>query len=152
MDRLGFNPRIVAADAAKWRPQIPFDAILLDAPCSATGTIRRHPDIAHIKTARDVADLAEVQAWMLGGAARLVKPGGLLVYCTCSLEAREGERQIAALLEGGAPFERVPVRADEVGGEAAFINADGDLRTHPAHWAERGGIDGFYAARLRRTG
>jgi 16S rRNA (cytosine967-C5)-methyltransferase len=99
-----------------------------------------------------VEDLAEVQAWMLAGVARLVRPGGLLVYCTCSLEAREGERQVDALIEGGAPFERVPVRAEEVGGEAAFLTAAGDLRTHPGLWPGRGGLDGFYAARLRRTG
>lgn len=152
LDRLGLSADLVTADVTDWAPEDgPADAVLLDAPCSATGTIRRHPDIPHVKVAGDVEDLAEVQAWMLAGVARLVKPGGLLVYCTCSLEAREGERQVEALLAGGAPFERVPVRAEEVGGEAALVTADGDLRTHPGLWAGRGGLDGFYAARLRRT-
>ncbi len=151
--RLGLEATTVAADVTDWTPPDgPADAVLLDAPCSATGTIRRHPDIPHVKAAGDVEDLAEVQAWMLAGVARLVRPGGLLVYCTCSLEAREGERQVDALIAGGAPFERVPVRAEEVGGEAAFLTAAGDLRTHPGLWPGRGGLDGFYAARLRRTG
>jgi 16S rRNA (cytosine967-C5)-methyltransferase len=151
--RLGLEAATVVADVTDWTPPDgPADAVLLDAPCSATGTIRRHPDIPHVKAAGDVEDLAEVQAWMLAGVARLVRPGGLLVYCTCSLEAREGERQVDALIAGGAPFERVPVRAEEVGGEAAFLTAAGDLRTHPGLWPGRGGLDGFYAARLRRTG
>jgi 16S rRNA (cytosine967-C5)-methyltransferase len=150
LSRMGVAAELVQADAAEWDPGAPADAVLLDAPCSATGAIRRHPDIQRLKTRKDVAALAETQAYLLAGVHRLLKPGGLLVYCTCSLEPEEGERQVAALLDGGGPFERVPIRAEEVGGAAEFLTPEGDLRTLPAHWAERGGIDGFYAARLRR--
>jgi len=148
--RTGLAAETVVADAAKWSPEEPADAILLDAPCSATGAARRHPDILHLKTKADVEKLAAAQAKLLRAAGRLLKPGGLLVYCTCSLEPEEGEQRIAAFLEGGAPFARVPIDPAEVGGCDAFVNADGEVRTLPGHWPERGGIDGFFVARLRR--
>lgn len=149
--RLGLEAEAVVGDAARWQPPAPADAVLLDAPCSATGAIRRHPDIQRLKTAEDVARLAPVQSRMLARAVTLVKPGGFLVYCTCSLQPEEGERQIDTLLASGAPVERVPVEASEVGGLAELVNGRGELRTLPGQLAELGGIDGFFVARLRRT-
>ncbi|TXM90747.1 RsmB/NOP family class I SAM-dependent RNA methyltransferase, partial [Methylobacterium sp. WL103] len=152
--RLGLTAEVVVGDALAFDPPEPFDAVLLDAPCSATGTIRRHPDVAWTKTESDLIRLHLLQARLLDKAATLVRPGGRLVYCTCSLEQEEGERQVAAFLKRNAAFERVPVRPDEVGGLDALINADGDLRTLPAHLegseSQRGGLDGFFASRLRR--
>lgn len=150
LKRLGKTAHVVVGDAGRWRPDAPQDAVLLDAPCSATGTLRRHPDVARLKTRDDVAALTLAQAALLCAAVEMVKPGGVLVYCVCSLQPEEGPAQIAALLRAGAPVERLPIRPDEVGGLAEFINADGDLRTLPCHLAEQGGIDGFYAARLKR--
>ncbi len=150
--RLGLEAEVVAADATRWRPDRPAEAALLDVPCSATGTIRRHPDIAHLKTEADVARLAALQARLLAAALDSVAPGGLIVYCACSLQAEECEDQVEALLAAGAPIERLPVTPNEVGGAAELITPAGDLRTLPSHWPERGGMDGFYAARLRRRG
>jgi 16S rRNA (cytosine967-C5)-methyltransferase len=133
----------------------PFDAVLLDAPCSATGTIRRHPDVAWTKREDDVRALADLQSRMLDKAAVLVRPGGRLVYCTCSLEPEEGERQIAAFLERQPLFRRVPVEPGEVGGLSEMIDSRGDLRTLPSHFGtvagERPGLDGFFAARMVRA-
>ncbi|MGU3454441.1 RsmB/NOP family class I SAM-dependent RNA methyltransferase [Methylobacterium fujisawaense] len=152
--RLGFAVEIVVADALTLEPR-DHDAVLLDAPCSATGTIRRHPDVAWTKVEADIGRLAALQARLLDHAAGLVRPGGLLVYCTCSLEPEEGEAQIAAFLARDSRFTRVPVRPEEVGGAAALIDGNGDLRTLPCHLAEvpnaRGGLDGFFASRLRRA-
>lgn len=156
--RLGLSDRVttVTADITSFQPEKPFDAVLLDAPCSATGTIRRHPDILHLKAADDIPRLAELQAAMLQQAAKLVKPGGLLVYCTCSLEPEEGSQQITRFLAGAPNFSRVPIAAAEVGGDPTWITAKGELRTLPFHAAgslpEAAGMDGFYAVRLRRTG
>ena len=144
----------VAADLETWEPAAPFDAVLLDAPCSATGTIRRNPDVGRLKKAGDVAELAALQGRLLARAGEWVKPGGLLVYCTCSLQKSEGEEQIAAFLASGAPFERVAIRAEEVGGLEAAITPEGELRTRPDLLADAdprlAGLDGFFAARLRR--
>ncbi len=150
MDRLGLKADIIAADANVWRPESPADGVLLDAPCSATGTIRRHPDVARLKKPEDPAKMAEVQAALLAAAAEMVKPGGTLVYCTCSLQPIEGEERIEAFLKSGAPFSRRPIRADEVGGLEELLTAAGDLRSLPCHLAGKGGMDGFYAARLIR--
>ena len=147
--RVGLGAEIVAADAAAWTPPEPFDAVLLDAPCTATGTLRRHPDIAWNKDPDDVRRLAALQDRLLAAALRIVKPGGTVVYATCSLQPEEGEPRIAALLAAGA--ERVPVAPAELPGLEAAVTSAGDLRTLPCYWAESGGIDGFYAARLRRT-
>lgn len=145
----------IAADALTWEgPE--FDAVLLDAPCSATGTIRRHPDVAWLKGEKDIAALATHQARLLDKAAGHVRPGGVLVYTTCSLEPEEGERQIAAFLARDARFTRIAVTPEEVGGCTELITSDGDLRTLPCHFPDddpmRAGLDGFYAARLARAG
>lgn len=148
--RLGLNATVQDGDAIVWRPEAPVDAILLDAPCSATGTIRRHPDVARLKKPQDVLDLAATQADLLKASAEMLKPGGLVVYCTCSLQKAEGEDQIAAALET-LPFVREPIRPEEIGGLAEMITPDGDLRTLPCHIPQLGGLDGFFAARLRRV-
>ncbi len=132
----------------------PFDAVLLDAPCSSTGTIRRHPDVAWTKTAEEVEKLAGVQARMLRQAASLVAPGGLLVFSNCSLDPVEGEDVARAFLAEHKEFELEPVRPDEVPGLEAAITGEGFLRTTPAMLAretpDASGLDGFFAARLRR--
>ena len=154
--RLKLEADVVEADVATWMPAAPFDGVLLDAPCTATGTIRRHPDIPFLKRRQDVARQAEQQAMLLNRAATMVAPGGLLIYCTCSLESEEGERQVAQFLERQSGFARVPVTAQDVGGLGDLISSDGDLRTLPFHLPGQdgvaGGLDGFYAARLRRVG
>jgi 16S rRNA (cytosine967-C5)-methyltransferase len=152
--RLGLDVEVAVADALTLKPE-DHDAVLLDAPCSATGTIRRHPDVAWTKAEGDIARLAALQAKLLDHAAGLVRPDGLLVYCTCSLEPEEGEAQIAAFLARETRFVRVPVGLEEVGGAAELIDRNGDLRTLPSHLPEvpgaRGGLDGFFASRLRRA-
>lgn len=150
LKRLGLEAETIAADAAKWRPSQLADAVLLDAPCSATGTIRRHPDIPHLKAPRDVTDAAAAQKKFLEAALTMVKPGGVLVYAVCSLQPEEGEAQIASLLERDPPARRRSVQTSEVGGLKELISAAGDLRTLPCHIPELGGLDGFYAARLER--
>lgn len=150
LQRLGLNADVVVADAQTWRPESPVDAILLDAPCSGTGTIRRHPDLARLKTAADVDRLTALQDRLLDAARESLRPGGRLVYCVCSLQPEEGPRRIEALLARHADLRRLPVAQGELDGVAEFITADGDLRTLPGAWASRGGIDGFFAARLTR--
>lgn len=155
LDRIGLRAVVIEADAATWSPTQagfgPADAVLLDAPCTATGTLRRHPDIALHKGAADVARLAELQDRLLANAATMVKPGGLLVFCSCSLEPAEGPLRIAAFLERETGFVRRPIAGHEIPGIAAFVTPEGDLRTLPSHWAEHGGIDGFFIARLARA-
>lgn len=150
--RLGLSARIVAADAGAYAPGRNFDFILLDAPCSATGTARRHPDVPHLKTPADRDRLAALQARLLAHAAGLLAPGGTLVYCTCSLEPEEGEGRVNAFLAAHEGFIRQPVKPDEIGGLAELVTPEGDLRTLPSHLPEFGGLDGFFAARLRRRG
>ncbi|HWE20416.1 MAG TPA: transcription antitermination factor NusB [Hyphomicrobiaceae bacterium] len=149
--RLGLSAEVVAADATDWAPGRTFDAVVLDAPCSGTGTISRHPDILRLKSPADIRRMAEVQGIMLRNAARLVRPEGTLVYSTCSLEPEEGRAQIDALIAQVPAMHRVPIAAHEIGADAAWI-ADGDVRTLPFHMeaVEPGGLDGFYIARLRR--
>ena len=153
LTRLKLEAEVVQADAAQWQGG-PFDAVLIDAPCSSTGTIRRHPDIPWLKTEADITKLAALQSRLLDHAATLLKPDGVLVYCTCSLEADEGEQQIAALLARNPGLRRRPIEAGEAGVPAEFLTPDGDLRTLPSHWPDSeprmGGIDGFYAARILR--
>lgn len=155
MERLGLSVETRIADAATLEAG-PFDAILLDAPCSATGTIRRHPDVAWSKSEADIAKLAALQSRLLDRAAALLKPNGRLVYCTCSLEPEEGERQIEAFLARHETMVRDPVRPDEVPGIATFLSPLGDVRTTPDAWPNAdprlAGLDGFFAARLRKRG
>ena len=141
---------IVTADATEWRPPAPADAVLLDAPCGGTGTLRRHPDIARLKDPADIAALTVLQDRLLAAAVEMTAPGGILVYAVCSLQPEEGAERIAALLASGAPVARVPVEAGEVFGYDAWLSPEGDLRTLPCHLSELGGMDGFYACRLRR--
>jgi 16S rRNA (cytosine967-C5)-methyltransferase len=148
--RLGLEAALVVADATTWQAEQPFDAVLLDAPCSGTGTIRRHPDIARLKSPGDVARLAALQRRLLDAAGEMVAPGGVLVYAVCSLQPEEGAAQIAAFLERGAPFARRPIAAAEIGGLDEAVTPSGDLMTLPCHLATRGGLDGFYIARLTR--
>jgi 16S rRNA (cytosine967-C5)-methyltransferase len=144
--RLDLRAEVVCADAAEWRPPEPFDAVLLDAPCSATGTIRRNPDVPHIKTPAMIAALVPLQAELMRRAVDMVKPGGLLVYATCSLEDEECGQQVAALLAARRDIGREPIRAEELGIDRGLLSDAGDLRTLPIH-----GMDGFYAARLRKS-
>jgi len=156
LERLGLAAEAVQADASTWQPQEPFDAVLLDAPCSSTGAIRRHPDIPYIKSPKDIAALAALQARLLDAAAKLLKPGGRLVYSTCSLEPEEGEAQIAALLNRNEDLSLEAVTADELFGQAEWIEPSGCLRTFPYDLVldtpEWSGMDGFFAARLVRAG
>ena len=147
--RAGLVAQLVTADASKWMPAEKFDAILLDAPCSGTGTLRRHPDIAWLKDQEDVSRLTLAQDRLLVHALELLKPGGTLIYAVCSLEEDEGPARITALLGREPRIKRVPVRAEELPGLAEAVTPAGDVRTLPSMWAERGGLDGFYIARLR---
>jgi 16S rRNA (cytosine967-C5)-methyltransferase len=151
--KLEAETRAIAAEKLE---EPPFDAILLDAPCSATGTIRRHPDVTWTKGEDDLRKLTSLQRRLLDKAASLLKPGGRLVYCTCSLEADEGERQAEAFLARHPDFARDPIDASEIGGLRECITPDGDLRTLPFHFpghaGHRGGVDGFFAARFVRSG
>ena len=148
--RLHLSAKTVMADAANWSPGRQWDLILLDAPCSATGTARRHPDVLQLKSPADRDKLAALQTRLLDHAARLLAPGGTLVYCTCSLEPQEGERQIGTFLARHEEFARMPVTPDEVGGIGEIVTGEGDLRSLPCHMGIEGGMDGFYAARLTR--
>ena len=140
----------VEADVATWAPGQAFDAVLLDAPCSATGTIRRHPDVPHLKRPRDIAGLTEAQDRLLAAAAGLLRPGGRLIYAVCSLQPEEGAPRIAQALAGGG-WRHDPFTADELTALPEGRTAEGFLRTSPALWGERGGMDGFFAARLVRA-
>jgi 16S rRNA (cytosine967-C5)-methyltransferase len=154
LTRLSLEAELVCADVAAWTPDQQFDAILLDAPCTSTGTIRRHPDVPWLKRSADITSLAALQRRLLDHAITLIRPGGTLVYCTCSLEPEEGAEVVADLLAREQSVRRVPIAAAEVFGEADFINADGDLRTLPCHFTDAdsrfAGVDGFYAARLEK--
>ena len=153
LDRLGLAAEIVAADAAQWQAP-PFDAVLLDAPCSSTGTIRRHPDVPWRKRPDDIVTLAALQRTLLAHAVELTRPGGLLVYCVCSLEPEEGVEIIADLLARDARLRRAPIAPMELDGLAGLLTPAGELRTLPCQWADPdprlGGLDGFFAARLER--
>ena len=150
LHRMGVTAQIFKADASKWQPAETYDAVLLDAPCSSTGTIRRHPDIAWTKTKDDPVRLAALQARMIDNALACLKPGGLLVYAVCSLQAEEGQDQLAQVLARHEGLVHEPVKPDEVGGLEEVIDASGALRTLPCHMAQHGGMDGFFAMRLRK--
>jgi 16S rRNA (cytosine967-C5)-methyltransferase len=149
LKRTGLSTEVVAADATTWTDARAFDAVLLDAPCSATGTFRRHPDVLWAAKPGDIAALAAVQGQLLDAAARRVKLGGRLVYCVCSLEPEEGEAQVAAFLSRAAGFALDPIAPGEGGAPEASLTSDGTLRILPHHLS--GGTDGFFVARFRRA-
>ena len=153
LERLALTAETIVGDATSFKAA-PFDAILVDAPCSATGTIRRHPDVAWTKRAADIPALAQVQARILDHACSLLRAGGCLVYCACSLEPEEGEMQIAALMRRNPDMMRSAITAQEIGGWAECLNPQGELRTLPSHLQgddpRLAGLDGFFAARLVR--
>jgi 16S rRNA (cytosine967-C5)-methyltransferase len=146
--RTGLSAEVIESDARDFDDTAPF--VLLDAPCTATGTIRRHPDLPWIKGAADVMAQASLSYDLLESASRMVEPGGLLVFAVCSLEQEEGEEQIAAFLSGHSEFQHVRITPDDVFGHQEWITPQGDLRTLPCHLPDQGGMDGFYAAKLRR--
>lgn len=146
--RTGLNAEIVIADALDWRAE-PFDLVLLDAPCTATGTIRRHPELPHIRDGAGVAAAAALQARMADAAWALTAPGGVMIFCTCSLLHAEGEAQANAFLKRHDDAVRAGIDATETG-DAALITRAGDYRARPDFWPESGGLDGFFAARFRR--
>ena len=148
LSRLNLTAEIIVADVMSWHPDTVFDAVLIDAPCTATGTIRRHPDVQYLKTPKDVKNLTVTQKALLKRATELVKPKGMIIYTTCSLQDEEGPNNIQWLINSGAPVTRCPITASEIGGVEEFLTPEGDLRTLPCHLSEIGGIDGFYAARL----
>jgi 16S rRNA (cytosine967-C5)-methyltransferase len=152
-ERLRLEAEIAVADVLSFDAPL-FDAVLLDAPCSATGTIRRHPDVAWTKRLGDLAPLISLQGHLLDKAVALTKPGGVLVYCVCSLEPEEGEAHILALLRRNPDVRRLPILADEIGGLTECLSPVGDLRTLPSHLRgptpRMSGLDGFFAARLQR--
>ncbi|MCK5445701.1 MAG: RsmB/NOP family class I SAM-dependent RNA methyltransferase, partial [Rhodospirillaceae bacterium] len=150
LERTKLKAELVTADAATWRPKKLADVVLLDAPCSSTGTLRRHPDVARVKSDSDIEKLAGVQARLLQAAIEMVKPGGRIVYCTCSLEPEESEAQITRLIQSGAPVEAWPVSGAEAGGMGELLNSAGQLRTLPCHFDDIGFMDGFFAARLKK--
>jgi len=144
--RTALHADVVCADALEWQPPALFDAVLLDAPCSATGTIRRHPDLPLIRKPADIPALVDLQARLLERALDFLRPGGRLVYCTCSLLSEEGEAQILAARERHPGLRIVPVASAPFG----EITAEGGLRTRPDQLAELGGVDGFYIAVLEK--
>ena len=146
--RLRLDVATVEADAAAWRPAAPLDAVLLDAPCSATGTIRRHPDVPHLKRPQDIAALAAQQDRLIDAAAAMLRPGGRLIYAVCSLQPEEGPERIREAVRRGLRSQ--PFTPAEAAGIDEALTPAGDLRTTPALWPERGGMDGFFAARLIR--
>jgi 16S rRNA (cytosine967-C5)-methyltransferase len=154
-ERLHLRAEMIVADVTGLKG-LSFDAILIDPPCSGTGTIRRHPDIAWIKKASDIAALAAMQSRMLDKAAEMVRPGGLIVFCTCSIEPEEGEMQIQAFLRRNPDMARLPIEPAEVGGLPDIINEFGEMGTLPSHLPNAdprlAGLDGFFAARLVRRG
>lgn len=158
LTRLALQAETVVTDAAEWQGgnhSEGFDGILVDAPCASTGTIRRHPDVAWLRQEADIGALMALQKRLLQRATALLKPGGTLVYCTCSLEPEEGEQAISAHLAAEPALRRAPIDPGEVAGLSEILNPDGDLRTLPCHLPHDdprlGGLDGFYAARLVKS-
>ena len=145
------NIEILAVDASVWKPSELFKYILLDAPCTATGTIRRHPDVLHLKTERDLQRLINVQANILENAYNMLEPGGTLIYCTCSLQKSEGEEQIQTLFENHEDAYKRPVLIEEIGSMDEAITDFGDLRILPYHMAALGGMDGFFISRITKA-
>lgn len=152
LQRTGLTAEVVATPAEDWDDPRTFDAVLLDAPCTATGTFRRNPEVLRATKPADVAKLADVQHRLLDAAAERVKPGGRLVYCVCSLEREEGETQIIAFLRRNPAFRTAPAVPAGAGAPDEALTPEGWLRILPSMWAEKGGVDGFFIARLDRVG
>ncbi|MEO1292059.1 MAG: transcription antitermination factor NusB [Pseudomonadota bacterium] len=150
LERTGLAAKLVVADGTTWRAAAPFDAILLDAPCTATGTLRRHPDLPYLRDDRSFEEVLALQERLLEAAWSMLKPGGRLVYCVCSLLPEEGEGQIAAFLARHRDAVLDPILP---GPElpAALLSSRGMYRTLPSAWPENGGLDGFFAARLGKS-
>ena len=151
LSRLQLSAQCVVADAAAWDGDRDFDVVLLDAPCSATGTLRRHPDVAWLKDPRDLPKLNAAQDRLIDAALRLARPGGTVLYCVCSLQPEEGRARIDAALQRHAGVAPAPFSAGDVFGLAELLSPQGDLRTLPCHLDDKGGMDGFYAARLVKS-
>jgi 16S rRNA (cytosine967-C5)-methyltransferase len=152
LTRLKLKVSVILGDVLSLPTDTLYDAILLDAPCSATGTIRRHPDLIYLKTPRQLNSLADLQEKMLTHASLLLKPGGELIYCTCSLSPAEGERQVFKFLRAHEDFELSPILAEELGGQGQLVTPAGVLRCLPSmHLGASRGLDGFFAARMRRN-
>lgn len=151
LDRVGLGAWVTVDDALTWEPESPFDAILLDAPCSATGTIRRHPDLPHVRPEIDLKPLLKLQQKMLQRALGWLKPGGHLVYSTCSLIPAEGERQIETLLQSSPNIRLAEFDPQTIGCDPEWQDTPGTLRLRPDYWPERGGMDGFFMALLQKT-
>jgi 16S rRNA (cytosine967-C5)-methyltransferase len=150
--RTRLEAEIVVADATEWRPTSPAPFVLLDAPCTSTGTIRRHPDVQRAKGPADIARMAQLQEALLAAAAEMTAPGGRLVYAVCSLQPEEGPAIVDRLLARRQDFAIDPVASSELGGLGLTPMPQGTVRTLPSDLGERGGMDGFFIARLRRLG
>ena len=148
LERTGLSATLIEADMLKWKPTEKADAVLLDAPCTATGTIRRHPDLPWVKSEDDLKALVPLQARMIDRALSFLKPGGVLIYCVCSLQPEEGEAQARGALARHNALIRRKIAPDEIGGLDGAITRDGDLRTLPSMLGDKGGMDGFFAARF----
>ncbi len=153
LSRLGLEDKaeLIIEDGSVWKPKQKFTHILLDAPCTATGTIRRHPDLLALKNEKDQAGLVSIQERLLKNAGDMLEDGGMLIYCTCSLQKAEGEQQIEKFLKDHPHFRRIPVRSEEIGGLETIINSEGDIRILPFHLKEEGGMDGFFISRLQKS-
>jgi 16S rRNA (cytosine967-C5)-methyltransferase len=151
LKRMGLSAEVIASPAEDWTDPRTFDRVLLDAPCSATGTFRRNPEALRATRPADIGNLADVQHRLLDAAAARVVPGGRLVYCTCSLEREEGETQVTAFLRRNEAFRTVPADPAAVGAPVEALTPEGWLRILPGQWADRGGLDGFFVAALERA-
>jgi len=147
--RLKLEADVVTADAVTWRPAALADAVLLDAPCSATGTIRRHPDLPYLKRPEDIAGFTIAQGRLLTAALAMVKPGGFVFYSVCSLQSEERRPVVEAVLAAHPGAGRVKIPKEAMAGESQLLDHTGDLRTLPSQWPERAGLDGFYGALLQ---
>ncbi len=154
LERMSLKERVTIeiSDAAAWKSIEPPQRILLDAPCSATGTIRRHPDTGYLKSPKDIEGLVSIQERLLNHAGGMLGVGGVLIYCTCSLQKAEAEHQIEKFLSAHSNFARIPITPEEIGKYDELIDDNGDLRILPSHLAGQGGLDGFFVSRVTRVG
>ena len=150
ISRVGAKVEVVNEDILKWEPDLKWPVIILDAPCSSTGTVRRHPDVFYLKSEHDINELAALQKNFLAKAIDWLEPNGTLLYCTCSLEPEEGKDLIADFLSGQRNFKAVQFDAARIGNQDQFITADGALTTLPSHWPKLGGLDGFFAQAIQK--